>query len=406
MTCLNEQPYINPTYYARWKEITEHPDLQYFKWGTMYDAQYATIDPLELDKNFLQAIKQATEACGLIYQKAVSFVLNNKRLLQILGLPPETIEFCSLDYDENMPVTVIGRFDFAVDNKGNIKMLEFNSDTPSGVVETAELNGLISRLNKKNNPNLMFTDNVRAAFQKFTQAKKYENIVFTSLGWHIEDNGTTLAEMDYSGLLARYVSLDKLTVSDDALIDDNSNKIDLLYRLYPIEWFVREEDGVKLLNLVTQKKLDILNPPSAFIAQSKVLQAVIWELASSTDYFSKEEKEIINRYFLPTYLESSYFKSICYVAKPAYGREGGGVYLYNDKGSPDFFVEDQEYEDNMIYQTRTELPEITINTWSGNFTGRLLVGSFLAGGVYSGTFLRVGKEITGNLAYFLPIVCK
>ena len=383
----------------------EHPDLQYFKWGTMYNAQYATIDPLELDKSFLQSIKEATEACGLIYQKAVSFVLNNKSLLHILGLPPETIEFCSLHYDENMPVTVIGRFDFAVDDKGNIKMLEFNSDTPSGVVETAELNGLIARLNIKTNPNQMFRDNVRAAFHKFTHTKKYENIVFTSLGWHIEDNGTAMAEMDYSGLPARYVPLEKLTITEDKLIDDNGNKIDLLYRLYPVEWFAREEDGIKLLNLVTQNKLDMLNPPSAFIAQSKVLQAVIWELASGTDYFNKDEKEIINRYFLATYLDSSYFEGISYVAKPAYGREGGGVYLYNAEGSLDFFMQDQEYEDNMIYQARTSLPEFTVKTWSGNFIGRLLVGSFLAGGIYSGTFLRVGKEITGNLAYFLPVVC-
>jgi len=170
------------------------------------------------------------------------------------------------------------------------------------VVEAAELNGLIARLNQKKDPNGMLIGNLRQAFRDFIGNREYKNIVFTALDWHIEDKGTTLAEMEYSGLSARYVPLDGLTVSDEGLIDDLGRKIDLLYRLYPVEWFALEEEGVKLVNHVACGLLDIINPPSAFVAQSKIMQAVIWELASNTSYFNSEEKETVLRYFLPTYL--------------------------------------------------------------------------------------------------------
>jgi len=391
--------------YKKWKAVMGHPDLKFFTWGIMHNCQYATIEPLAMKKELLHKIKTATEDCGKIYQKAVGFVLKSDNLLRLLGIPETAIEFCRLEYDPNMPVTVIGRFDFAIngsDENAEIKLLEFNSDTPTGVVEASELNALIARLCHKENPNWMFTGNVKKAFERFI-FKDYQNIVFTSLGWHQEDRGTVLAELAFSGLPARYVPLDKLSVAADGIVDDRENRIDLLYRLYPIEWFAREDDGIKLIELVADGKLDLLNPPSAFVAQSKVMMAVIWELFTKTDYFNQVEKETVARYFLPVYLDNTYFNGRPYAAKPAFGREGGGVYLYNGQGEMDDFVENKEYKNNMVYQERVTLPLQKINTWSGAYTGRLLVGSFLIGGEFSGLLLRVGEEITGDLAYFLPV---
>ena len=51
-----------------------------------------------------------------------------------------------------MPLTAIGRFDFAVTEQG-IKMLEFNSDTPTGIVEAFYVNGHVCRYHGAVNPN-------------------------------------------------------------------------------------------------------------------------------------------------------------------------------------------------------------------------------------------------------------
>jgi len=383
----------------------DHPALHFFNWGVMHNCQYATIEPLAISKELLTEIKTATEACGKIYQKAVDFALNSAQILRLLGIPETAIEFCRLAYDPHMPVTVIGRFDFAVNGAGEnaeIKLLEFNSDTPTGVVEASELNALITKLRHVKNPNEMFAGNVKKAFHQFI-SKKYENIIFTSLGWHQEDKGTVLAELAFSGLPAKYVPLDSIRVTADRVADDRGNRIDLLYRLYPVEWFAREIDGIKLLELAAKGKLDLLNPPSAFVAQSKVMLAIIWELYKNTHFFNKAEQEIVARYFLPVYLDNIYFKGRPHAVKPAFGREGGGVCLYDEKGEIEAFVENQEYINDLVYQERVTLPIHTISTWSGEFTGRLLVGSFLIGGEFSGVLLRVGEAITGDLAYFLPV---
>ncbi|OPX86316.1 MAG: putative acid--amine ligase YjfC [Pelotomaculum sp. PtaB.Bin104] len=392
-------------HYERWKAIMDHPELHFFNWGIMHNCQYATIEPLEINKELLEKIKTATEACGTIFQKAVDFVLKSNQLLRLLGIPETAIDFCRSKHDPAMPVTTIGRFDFAVNGAGEnaeIKLLEFNSDTPTGVVEASELNALINKLCQSKNPNQMFAANVKKAFKKFI-VKEYQNIVFSSLGWHQEDKGTVLAELAYSGLPAKYVPLDSIVVEADGIIDDQGKRIDLLYRLYPIEWFTRETDGIKLIELAAGNKLDLLNPPSAFVAQSKVMMAIIWELYKNTNFFNHDDKEIISRYFLPVYLDNSYFKGCPYVAKPAFGREGGGVYLYNGQGEIDAFVENKEYLNDMVYQERVTFPLQAVSTWSGEYTGRLLVGSFLIAGEFSGLLLRVGDEITGDMAYFLPV---
>ena len=49
------------------------------------------------------------------------------------------------------------------------------------------------------------------------------------------------------------------------------------------------------------------------------------------------------------------------------------------------------------------MPDCTIDTWDGDYTGKLLIGSHLIGGEPAGLFLRVGERITGNLSMFIGI---
>lgn len=394
---------FNQKYYNNWLNIMNHPDIKYFNWGIMYDCQYATIDPIYITKKYKQKIDVATEACERIYRKVVKIALENDNIMQLLGYPIEILDYCRHNYNPEKPVTLIGRFDFHV-NDNEIKMLEFNSDTPTGFCEASELQSLISKLYNSDNPNIDIFNNTKEAFKIFIDDINNKNIVFTSLGWHDEDKNTMLAELDYSKIKGKYIPLDKLKV-DNYLYDNIGNKIDVLYRLYPIEWLMREDDGWKLIRMITNNKLQILNPPSAFVAQSKGMQTLIWELRK-TNKFTNEEKDIIDTYFLPTYLSNYEFIGKPYVAKPFFGREGGGVYLYDKCGKSDVYASYEEYEDMMVFQERINLPLQTIKTWSGDYTGHLLVGSFIIGGKASGLLMRIGEEITGNLSCYAPILYK
>ncbi len=85
------------------------------------------------------------------------------------------------------------------------------------------------------------------------------------------------------------------------------------------------------------------------------------------------------------------------------GREGGGVSIISE-GSEIAADKTPYYnEQQKIYQKYVEMPDLTIDTWDGDYTGKLLVGSHLIAGEAAGVFLRVGEKITGNLSMFIGI---
>ena len=164
------------------------------------------------------------------------------------------------------------------------------------------------------------------------------------------------------------------------LYDEKGEKIDILYRqTYPIEHLIDDEDpltkekvGQLLMKLVQEKELAILNPPSAFLLQSKAVMALIWGLHEEKhSFYTEEEHDWISNYFLPTYLEEDLFQQqgISYVKKPSFGREGDTVEIY--KGTGEKIEEDihKTYSDSLpVYQQFIELPKTIVQTEQGKRT--------------------------------------
>lgn len=122
------------------------------------------------------------------------------------------------------------------------------------------------------------------------------------------------------------------------------------------------------------------------------------------EFFHADERAVIERHMLPTYFENRFMGKTDYVTKPIFGREGGGVVLFDAQGA--IVEKDQEelyWEQPMIYQKRVELPAISVETEGGMYEGRLLWGSFWIGGKPSAIVARVGGRITNNMSYYLPV---
>ena len=159
-----------------------------------------------------------------------------------------------------------------------------------------------------------------------------------------------------------------------------------------------------MLEIVAAGKLALLNPPAAMLAQSKAMQALIWNLHESGEFFSPVEQEIIARHMLPTYFEDRFSDRCAYVTKPIYGREGGAVTVFGPDGVVRARDDESSYwEQPVIYQQYADLPKITVETLNGLYCGRMIVGSFLVAGQSSGIVGRVGSRITGNMAFFQPL---
>ncbi|HEU4965482.1 MAG TPA: glutathionylspermidine synthase family protein [Bacilli bacterium] len=390
-----------------------------FTWDHMYGEEYALASVHRITAEFRQEIAEATEKLGEIFRKAVLVIQHgDPQLLSELGLPQEAVEAVRVSLPLDF-TTAIGRFDFAPTPDG-LKMLEFNSDTPTGIVETFHVNGRVCDHYGLTDPNAGLSAQIAEAFQQTVIAYKrqgypVDRLYFTSLDWHEEDAGTTRYLLEQSQLPGKFVALSDLRYVEEedalyALAQDELHLVEVLYRLHALEKLAEERDadgyptGAEVLDLIARGRLAIINPPAGFIAQTKALQALIWNLHETNQFFSAEEQEVIGRYMLPTYLENRFQGSESYVSKPIFGREGGGVTLHAASGAAiDRDQEDFYWEQDMIYQRLVEMETVEIETLKGPYHGHLLWGSFLIGGQASGIIARVGGRITGNLSYYLPV---
>ncbi len=402
-------------YTARRKALYEQAPED-FAWHVLYGEEYALASIHLITKQYREEIATATGLLGQVYAKIVNVLQRGEgQLLLELGIPRGALR-AAVQLVSDAP-TVVGRFDFAPTAQG-LKMLEFNSDTPTGIVEAYSVNGRVCEFYGLENPNRDLSADLTWAFQ--TIVKRYrelgyrtENIFFSALDWHTEDAGTTKYLLTKSGLDGRFVALEDLRVDGDnlfALVDGELVRVDVLYRLHALEKLVTECDqdgyptGEHVLELVARRRLALINPPSAFVAQTKAVQALIWNLHTAGEFFTPEEHAAIDTYMLPTYMENRFIDECPYVVKPIFGREGGGVTLFSSRGECiDRDKEEFYWEQPMVYQQRAELQTVEIETLQGVYRGCLLWGSFLIGGKPSALLARVGGQITNNLSYYLPV---
>jgi len=392
-----------------------------FSWETIDGEEYALADPVGLSHRLRRALAEASERLGRVYAKVTAVVREaDDALLRQLGLPEATFGAVRLP----MPLqaaTVVGRFDFA-ETPGGVKMLEWNSDTPTSVVEAFRVNGAVCRALGRLDPNEGMASGLREAFGAALDAYREsgyrieeDRIVFAALDWHEEDAGTTRYLLEAAGIGGRFVPLSSLRVYRDRLCvleadGETHTPVDLLYRLHALEKLAEERDedgyptGAHVLDLISRRKLAVLNPPSAFIAQTKAMQALIWSLHEQRTFFTKEEHEAIGEFMLPTYMDNVFHGSAPYVRKPIFGREGGAVELFDASGVSEARDGASLYWNQpAVYQQRVELPRVRVRTLGGDVDGRLLWGAFLVGGRPSAVVARIGGPITGNEAYYAPV---
>ncbi|NSL53230.1 glutathionylspermidine synthase family protein [Calidifontibacillus erzurumensis] len=391
-------------------------------WADLYGEEYALYDIALIDEMELEKIRLASARIGAIFFKTAKLLrkVPDATLLE-MGFPKETLSFIRL---KTLPVeSVISRLDL-IKTENGYKCIEINADTPTFIKELYAINDIVCKEFKVKNPNAHMEQQLCQAIRKsIDQSTKWlgishPSVVFTAHDDHIEDRETVHYLRNLSSLDAPFVPLNQLQIEKGVgLFDNNDMKIDILYRqTFPIENLILDEDdhgnkiGLWLLELVSDRKLAIINPPSAFLLQNKAVQAVIWGLhAESSLFFTDEEHDWIEKYFLPTYLEPDFFikNGFVYVKKPSFGREGDTVEIFSPDGIVQYSDAQKSYTNYIpVYQQYIKHPTIRFQSEKGEQEGNLLVGSFLINGQPSAIGFRVGGMITNNLSYYLPIALK
>lgn len=390
------------------------------------DLEYALYDVLELPKQQIDQLQYATQILWRIFLKVgKQFKHLSCDQLLALGIRPEMIPYIQLDYLQQQ--SVLARFDLICTEDGHIKCLELNGETPFLVQETFEMNEQLCQHFGFKNPNDMtalqktLSSALFAAMQYVNDVKKPKIVITGKMA--AEDYEEYCQVQFIKSCIPfdiEYVPIQKLIIfsSDMANVSQGlytpaMEKIDILFRpAHPAEFLIDDvasdgdRIGLQLLELVKKRQLAIINPPAAYVLQSKILLWLIWERRSDPLLFTAEERAAIQQFMLPTYLTAEPFirEDMPYVKKPVYSREGNTVEIYEGSGKKLNASQSSHYDDNLfIYQQYVEMPNITIQLKEGYQSKKWLIGSFVADNRACGLSCRVGNQITEWDSHWLAV---
>ncbi|WP_028610271.1 glutathionylspermidine synthase family protein [Paenibacillus harenae] len=405
----------------------------------MYGKQYCLPSVALYSAAEYGELRTASVQVDRIYWKALRFAqqhLPDSFLIKRLGVHPSLLPAARFE----TPYHGISRQDWIVTEHG-IKCIENNTDTPTGIPETAFLgNAVVSRYTGLRSASEGMREAMKNAFAELIG--HYRNNGYTGTiacacyDWHIEDKCNTEYIMEVIqelGFRAIFVPLETLEIVEGDGLYAGGERIDILYRLYPLEYLIHDADadtglpvGEALMELVELGKLALINPAQSVLTQSKGFMALIWALFERNELssdvlghplFDGAELKAVQTYLLPTYYENTVFtrQNIPYVAKSYWGREGKGTTLFGEDGAAESeewghqegeeeAAETKQYYTRQpkIYQQRFTMEETGVHTENGLYRGFLLTGAYVIGGRFAGLLPRIGGKITGDMAYYCP----
>ncbi|HEY4244256.1 MAG TPA: glutathionylspermidine synthase family protein [Kofleriaceae bacterium] len=337
------------------------------------EGVYYEFTPAEAD-----AIDAATQELHARCLEAVAHVVEHRRYAE-LGIGERAAAMVEASWRANAP-TLYGRMDFAF-GEGVPKLLEYNADTPTSVLEAAViqwtwLDEVRPGLDQQN----VLHDKLIGAWRAL--APRLPGVVHFACGDDIEDAMTIgylrdtaeQAGLATRGLMMHQVGWDART---GGLVDLEEQPIAHLFKLYPWEGLVTD----KLASVLPSLPVTWLEPPWKLVLSNKAILPILWELFPG------------HPNLLPAFREPHPSLGSQYVKKPIFSREGANVTIVGVEGATS--SGGRYGAEGHVYQTYADL---------GDFGGvRPVVGGWVVAGESAGIGIRESDGfITSNFARFVP----
>jgi len=312
---------------------------------------------------------------------AVQHVIDNN-LYSRFTIPPAFIPYIERTWMQDHP-SIYGRFDLCY-RDGQVKMLEFNADTPTSLYEAGIVQWFwLQDFDKAKD---QFNSIHEKLIGYWTYVKPYlypGQVHFACPKQSLEDLTNTEYIRDcaiQAGLETRLLYIDDIGWDPDnqVFVDMQDQPIRNIFKLYPWEWMVIEEFGANILS--DKNTASWIEPAWKMILSNKAILPVLWELYPDCPYL------------LPAYFEPDRLTD--YVKKPILSREGANIELV--RGDTILQQTQGDYgEEGHIYQQLFTLP-----SFEGNYP---VLGSWIIGQEPAGIGIReAGNLITDNLSRFIP----
>ena len=327
-------------------------------------------------------IEQATIELWDLCLGAVQHIIDNN-LYHQFAIPQNFIPLIEKSWIEDAPA-IYGRFDFCYKN-GEIKLLEFNADTPTSLYEAGIVQWFWLQDFDKNKD--QFNSIHEKLITYWKHLKPYLNegtLHFTCLKETLEDLTNTEYIRDcaiQTGLDTKLVFIDDIgwDVELNIFVDLEGEPIKNMFKLYPWEWMVKDDFGEHIL--ADKNKTLWIEPAWKMLLSNKAILPILWELYPNC------------KYLLPCYFDAERLTKN-YVKKPFLSREGANIELVKNYAIVQKSVGEYGSE-GFVFQELCELPQFN-NKYA-------VIGSWIIGQEPAGIGIRESDNlITDNKSCFVP----
>lgn len=326
-------------------------------------------------------IEKATAELWTMCLNAVQHVMD-EGLYDKFAIPEWIIPYIERTWTEDHPA-IYGRFDFCYKN-GQLKLLEFNADTPTSLFEAGIVQWFWLQDFDKTQDQFNSVHEKLIDYWKYLKA--YLNpgtLHFTSLKETLEDLTNTEYMRDcamQAGLQTKLVFVDDIgwDSNNSVFVDMENEPIKNIFKLYPWEWLISDQSGKNLLE--DRNRAFWIEPAWKMILSNKAILPILWELYPN------------HPSLLPAYFDNKRLTN--YVKKPILSREGANINIVraNDLLQQ---TEGTYGKEGYIFQELFELPD-----FGGMYP---VLGSWVIGQEPAGMGIREADNlITSNTSRFVP----
>jgi glutathionylspermidine synthase len=333
----------------------------------------------QFEVNEINELEAATAELQRLCLEAAQFIIDKGRF-DDLGIPQSACAMIVQAWDAEPP-SLYGRFDLAYDGTSPPKLLEYNANTPTALLEASVVQWYWRQE--------MFpaTDQFNSLHEKligkWRDLKSHlrgTTLYFTSMD--AEEDLMTIAYLRDTAQQAG-IPTEQLTVGEvgwnantETFRDLHEQRIESVFSLYPWEWLLA--DFAEPI-LRSYPRMDWIEPIWKMMWSNKALLAILWELFPG------------HPNVLPAYLDSARDLRE-YVSKPLLSREGANVTAHLESGD---VSTPGPYDGRVVYQQFAGA-----NAFDGQIP---VIGSwYITDQGPAGIGIREAPLITTNTSRFVP----
>ncbi len=275
-----------------------------------------------------------------------------------------------------------GRFDFSWNGRGEPKLLEYNADTPTSLLEASVVQWFwLQDVQPDADQFNGIHEHLLARWQALAAERGAGPVYFTSVPTSAEDFGNIEYMRDVAlqaGVDARHIFVDDIGWDrrQRCFVDAEGQRLDWLVKLYPWEWLMQERFGEHL----APARPRIIEPAWKMLLSNKALLPLLWQMFPG------------HPNLLPASFRAEDIRGD-FVRKPILSREGANVtalfqgHCWQTSGAYG--------AEGFVYQAAAPLP-----CHDGNYP---VLGVWMVGDAAAGMGIREDDTpITRNTSRFVP----